>query len=467
MPQRSRLLPIALLATLLSGSAALAEDDMSWQFYESNEPENGGAMTARLVYGVPETDNVQVMGVCDARPSTGARFSNVTFSADIGDLANGKETSLRFSGGGFEQTLDGRVVRSEGEGLTGVQLDIKNDDPLWTAFADKETLDYLVPGYRAAPLKLADGRENLQKFIEACRTYEAAVLGDDADTSTEAADAGDPQKDAFDSAKELGTVAAFEAFLTSYPSGFYADLARAYVDKLNKAKAPPPPSPAPQAAPPLAPAPKPVAASKPAPDPSCKDLFKVKSQGSDAPAKITFINRSGMYRSILWLDFSGQPKDYAGLNNGEEVTLDTFLTHPWMVADGPGDCIEMVMPHPGTRVVTLTAPDGSVKAVEPPPPPPAKKASPPPAPKPQAAPKKAAAPKCRSRSVLIDGKCILKRNAATYCGPGYRLQGNKCVQGYVKPKPQIRLPTWQLEGLKHGCAPGLAWNAQEGCHEND
>jgi hypothetical protein len=68
---------------------------------------------------------------------------------------------------------------------------------------------------------------------------------------------------------------------------------------------------------------------------------------------------------------------------------------------------------------------------------------------------------------LIDGKCILKRDAQTHCGPGYRLQGNKCVQGYAKPKPQRQLPTWEAEGRRHGCPPGLAWNAQEGCHEND
>jgi len=144
------------------------------------------------------------------------------------------------------------------------------------------------------------------------------------------------------------------------------------------------------------------------------------------------------------------------------VTLDTFLTHPWMITDGPGNCVDIFMAHAGTRVVTLKAPDGSVKAA--PPPPPAPKAA---APAPKPKPKKETVTKCRSRSVLIDGKCILKRNAQTYCGPGYRLQGNKCVQGYVKPKPQIRLPTWQLEGLKHGCPRGLAWNAQEGCHEND
>ncbi|HUU26163.1 MAG TPA: hypothetical protein VMW68_11455 [Methyloceanibacter sp.] len=461
---RSSLLPIALLAAVLSFQAgsAVADDDMQWQFHESNDPDNKGAMTARLVYGVPETDNVQVMGVCDARPSTSARFSNLNFSADIGDLANGADAKLRFSGGGFEQTLLGNIERSEGEGISGVHIEIKNDDPLWTAFAEKETLDYLVPGYRAATLELADGRDNLKKFVQACRTYETAVLGDtDADDAADSASDG-AEKDAFGSAKELGTVAAFEAFLSSHPSGFYADLARAYVDKLNKAEAapsPPPPTPAQQTPPPPAPSPKPKAAAGLGPDPSCQDLFKVKSQGSNAKAKITFINKSGAYRSIMWLDFSGQPKDYANLQAGEKLTLDTFMTHPWMVTDGPGNCIEIFIPHAGTRVVTLKAPDGSVKAAPPPP----KKVEP--APKP--APKKKAAPKCRSRSVLIDGKCILKRNAQTHCGPGYRLQGNKCVQGYAKPKPQIQLPTWQLEGLKHGCPRGLAWNAQEGCHEND
>jgi hypothetical protein len=106
---RAYLLPAAVLAVLMSLPVSpAAADAMQWQFYEDNDPDNKGAMTARLVYGVPETDNVQVMGACDARPSTSARLASVTFGANIGDLANGKETSLRFSGGGFEQTLEAR-----------------------------------------------------------------------------------------------------------------------------------------------------------------------------------------------------------------------------------------------------------------------------------------------------------------------------------------------------------------------
>ena len=44
-------------------------------------------------------------------------------------------------------------------------------------------------------------------------------------------------KDAFEAAKELGTVDAWNAFLASYPKGFLADLARAYLKKLGAAPA--------------------------------------------------------------------------------------------------------------------------------------------------------------------------------------------------------------------------------------
>jgi hypothetical protein len=40
-------------------------------------------------------------------------------------------------------------------------------------------------------------------------------------------------KQAFDDARQLGTVAAWKAFLGSYPAGFYANLARAYLTKLG------------------------------------------------------------------------------------------------------------------------------------------------------------------------------------------------------------------------------------------
>ena len=55
--------------------------------------------------------------------------------------------------------------------------------------------------------------------------------------------AGVSDKEAFDAAKDLGTVEAWNAFLSSYPTGFHADLARAYIKKLTEGAQAPPPSP--------------------------------------------------------------------------------------------------------------------------------------------------------------------------------------------------------------------------------
>ncbi len=200
--------------------------------------------------------------------------------------------------------------------------------------------------------------------------------------------------------------------------------------------APPPPPAAPQA----------VAAAKvptrKATHVSCKKLGSIRSKYSDRPTKITFINNSGAYRGILWIDFKGHPKDYANLQAGQQITLDTFQSHPWMVTDGPGNCLEIALPRSGPSLVAI----GEAAAP---------------------APEKQSEKRCRRGYLVIDGKCIRKRDAATYCGPGYRLQGNTCVQGYQPPKPQAQRPSWQIEAIKKGCKPGLAWNAQEGCHEND
>ena len=85
----------------------------------------------------------------------------------------------------------------------------------------------------------------------------------------QAGGSGVTEKEAFEAAKELGTIEAWEAFLNNFPEGFRADLARAYVRRLGseekkeeKAAQPaPPPPPAPQqqaATPPPAPPLSPV-----------------------------------------------------------------------------------------------------------------------------------------------------------------------------------------------------------------
>lgn len=75
------------------------------------------------------------------------------------------------------------------------------------------------------------------------------------------------EKEAFEAAKELGTIEAWEAFLNNFPKGFRADLARAYVRRLgSETKTEPSATPTP-ASPPAVPPVQQQAATPPPPAP--------------------------------------------------------------------------------------------------------------------------------------------------------------------------------------------------------
>jgi hypothetical protein len=82
-----------------------------------------------------------------------------------------------------------------------------------------------------------------------------------------------------------------------------------------------------------------------------------RSRKSDVPVTVTFRNNSGAFRGVMWIDFNGRPVDYANLNAGGTFTINTYMTHPWMFTDGPGNCIEMFMPQPGVSTFDITAPN--------------------------------------------------------------------------------------------------------------
>ncbi len=233
---------------------------------------------------------------------------------------------------------------------------------------------------------------------------------------------GVTEKEAFDAAKELGTADAWNAFLASYPTGFHADLARAYLKKLSEQ--------APASAPPAQAA---------------------------APVNMDFPIEAGTWGGIV-RNGPGQGYDKLdSLAEGESVALmgvspELENGFPWfkiwygpeqrkgymwggiLCAKGVArpDVFQMCPAAPRQRSEVNKVPEG-----------------------------------CAKGRVLVDGKCIKKADAASYCGPGYRLEGKKCVQGYQPPQPQKELPSWQAEAIKHGCRKGMGWNAQEGCHEND
>ena len=93
---------------------------------------------------------------------------------------------------------------------------------------------------------------------------------------------------------------------------------------------------------------------------ACPHEFGLKSLNGNKQTRIIFKNRARSEEEsfkIYWLDYNGRRKLYKHLFKGETFTINTFLTHPWLVtAPVPGggeDCIKIYMPDPGRRVVTL------------------------------------------------------------------------------------------------------------------
>jgi len=238
-----------------------------------------------------------------------------------------------------------------------------------------------------------------------------------------AQEAGSAEKDAFAEAKELGTREAWDAYLANFPTGFHADLARAYLKKLEGAQ---------EAAQPAAAAPPPI------------DDFPV------AAGSWGGIVRSGpgqSYRKVDSLE-EGQP---VTLMARTDVMQDGF---PWFkiayAGDGKGYQWGGILCAVGAeRPDIFKLCPAATKA----------KSSP---------PKTASKPKpCSSGRVMIDGKCIKKASAASYCGPGYRPEGGRCVPGYKAPPANAPLSSEQKRAMGRGCPKGQVWNAAEGCHYDD
>ena len=97
-------------------------------------------------------------------------------------------------------------------------------------------------------------------------TAEAKKNSDEVRTAQKS---GIDEKEAFEAAKELGTIEAWEAFLNNFSKGFRADLARAYVRRLgSETKSEPAAAPRPVAPAPAPAAPQQAIAPPPPPPPS-------------------------------------------------------------------------------------------------------------------------------------------------------------------------------------------------------
>ncbi len=547
MLRRLVFLAAALFGAVMVFSHTLqaADDGLVWGFSAFNDPENKGRMTARLDLAIPETDAAQMSGVCDASPSTSVNFSYLVFATDVGTLKDGTQVELRFTGEGIDHVLSGVVSGAQAEvGITGVSLDVEHDDPIWPALTQKMALKYAVPGYKASSLTLAGGQDKIKAFIEACRVYAAAVnkpikgqaaaVGQASQSAQAAPKAAEPanssppaktekaadksaaasdisEKEAFEGAKELGTTEAWEAFLKNFPTGFRADLARAYVRRIKQTQGAGQPAPAP------APAAAVPAPAQPAAKPRLQTVDlgpgttpwrngQIELDEGNARAYAAIVNSNGIefvarcdsskrlstllrqQQRDIYPDFDGRIEQGLAASNrkvgdsAKEIALrfssgkqyfvsaqvygltgeveiadvgQPFVPQSQIIEDMMSEQTMTISAAPFSATFQLKNSRGAIcsvlqrcgaklSACN-------RKAA-----KKKAAPRKTTTRKsrCGRGSVWLEGQCVANANVRSFCGPGYRRSGSRCISQAAQQAPAQR------------CPPGMIWELG-GCTEDD
>lgn len=271
---------------------------MVWTYHQFNDPMNKGRTTSQFQVGIPETDNIVAHGSCAV--GLGGNFSKVIFGAAIPAHQIGEALTVTLNTSSGHLKRRGLAIGADlEEGISGVELIIDNDDVIWRSLSNMNSVTYNIVG-QTYTLPLRGSGNTISKFLQDCNFYANKFTNQ------------------LDSVQELEN-----------PVVIKEDMSLdSLVDPLGDPR--------------LA---------------SCDLLQNKVSKRSDFSVRMTVVNKTNSHRAVMWIDFEGNPKEYASLEAGEKYTIKTYITHPWMFTDGPGNCLEMFMPHQGVDTFNITAPN--------------------------------------------------------------------------------------------------------------
>jgi hypothetical protein len=86
---------------------------------------------------------------------------------------------------------------------------------------------------------------------------------------------------------------------------------------------------------------------------ACALEAKLNSIVGTQPITLTFSNQTGDEISLFWLDYNGHRKFYDKVENGRAKGRPTYITHPWVITNAKGECIEIVLPGRATQTVVV------------------------------------------------------------------------------------------------------------------
>jgi hypothetical protein len=79
----------------------------------------------------------------------------------------------------------------------------------------------------------------------------------------------------------------------------------------------------------------------------------VRSLPSRIVTAVEFVNTASHTRRVYWLDFEGRRQLYGELRPSETLSIQTFLTHPWLITDASDGPIALYFPDAQPRVIML------------------------------------------------------------------------------------------------------------------
>jgi hypothetical protein len=79
----------------------------------------------------------------------------------------------------------------------------------------------------------------------------------------------------------------------------------------------------------------------------CDHLASLSSQNSLDAVNVTFVNNSKRELNINWIDYDGMEVSYFDLEDGDSVSVPTYLTHPWIIRLNNNACSTILVPKVG------------------------------------------------------------------------------------------------------------------------
>ena len=163
-------LVLGLIATLTFSHSSMAkttEADASllWQFSRFKDHVTA-VDTAQLIYGIPETDAVMVMAICNAG-NDGEVSLSLSANVTVSDKA---KVSARIFGTAIDAMA---IIPESGEGLAGFGVNLPAHDPLLAKMLSKPGLTYGLKDGAQRTIPLSKGKAPIKKFIQACKSFAA------------------------------------------------------------------------------------------------------------------------------------------------------------------------------------------------------------------------------------------------------------------------------------------------------